>query len=63
MSTAGDEATFRAEYEECLAQATQAGSPTAAKQWLAFADEWLKLAVAAEAQQLRDAESASGACE
>ena len=49
---AGDAARFRKEYTECLAEAAKAGSKLAKGQCLLFADEWLKLALAAEAEQL-----------
>jgi hypothetical protein len=46
---------YRKYYEEARAQATKAGSSFAKEQWLGFAQEWLKLAEAAEAQQRREA--------
>ena len=50
-SAAERAARFREEHEECRAQAATANSSSAAEQWLLFAEEWLKLAQAAEAQQ------------
>ena len=41
-------AGFRKEYEACRAEAAKANSSSAKEQWLLFADEWLKLALAAE---------------
>ena len=46
---------FRANYEECRVEADKATSPSSKAQWLLFAEEWLKQAEAAEAQQRRDA--------
>ena len=37
-------ATFRANYEECKAQAALAGIPSTKAQWLLFAQEWLEQA-------------------
>ena len=57
MSTAEDAAEFRKEYEECRALAAKArkeDNSEAAEQWLVFAQEWLKLAHAAEDLQRRD---------
>ena len=53
--SADDAARFRNEYEECQAQAALPGSPSTKAQWLLFAQEWLKLAEAAEDQQRREA--------
>jgi len=46
---------FRANYEECRAEAAKATSSSGKEQWLVFADEWLRLAEAAEDQQRREA--------
>jgi hypothetical protein len=48
-------ATFRANYEECLAQAALAVMPSSKAQWLLFAQEWLEQAEAAEAAHRRKA--------
>jgi hypothetical protein len=45
---------YREQYEECRAEAAKANSPSSKAQWLLFADEWLKLALAAEAQSQHD---------
>ena len=45
---------FRANYEECRVEADKATSPSSKAQWLLFADEWLKLALAAEAKSQHD---------
>jgi hypothetical protein len=50
---------FRANYDECRAEAAKATVPSSKAQWLLFAEEWLKLAEAAEAQQRRDAATAA----
>ena len=50
-----DAVRFRANYEECRAEADKAASPSTKAQWLLFAEEWLKLAQAAEDQQRREA--------
>ena len=47
--------TFRKEYEECLAEAAATEISSAKAQWLLFAEEWLKLALAAEKQSQREA--------
>ena len=52
---ADDAAKFRNEYEECQAQAVLAASLSTKAQWLLFAQEWLVLAQAAEAEQRREA--------
>jgi hypothetical protein len=52
-----DAASFRANYEECLAEAAKAVSPSSKAQWLLFAQEWLVQAEAAEDQQRREAVS------
>ena len=44
----------RENYEECRAEAAKAKSPSSKAQWLLFADEWLKLALAAEAKSQHD---------
>jgi hypothetical protein len=46
-------ATFRANYEECKAQAALAVVPSSKAQWLVFAQEWLGQAEAAEVAQRR----------
>jgi hypothetical protein len=46
-------ATFRANYEECKAQAALAVIPSTKAQWLLFAEEWLQQAEAAEVAQRR----------
>ena len=46
---------FRANYEECRAEAAKATGPSSKAQWLLFAEEWLKQAEAAEAEQRREA--------
>ena len=43
-------------YEEGIAEAAKAISPPTKAQWLLFAEEWLKQAEAAEAEQRREAE-------
>ena len=48
-------ATFRANYEECKAQAVLAVMPSSKAQWLLFAQEWLEQAEAAEAAHRRKA--------
>jgi hypothetical protein len=48
-----DAAKFRLESEQCRKQAGITQNPCSKAQWLLFADEWLKQAVAAEA--LREA--------
>ena len=50
---------FRENYEECRAQAAKATVRSSKAQWLLFAEEWLKQAEAAEAQQRRDAATAA----
>jgi hypothetical protein len=55
MSAAEDAAKFREECEECRAEAAKAANSSAKEQWLLFADEWLKLAQAAEELQRREA--------
>jgi hypothetical protein len=40
---------FRREYEVCREQAAKTDVAASRAQWLVFADEWLKLALAAEA--------------
>ena len=57
--SANDGAKFRAEYEECKAQAALAVIPSTKAQWLLFAAEWLKQAEAAEAEQRRDTATAT----
>jgi hypothetical protein len=54
-----DASSFRANYEECRAEAAKAIASSAKAQWLLFAEEWLKQAQAAEAQQGRDAATAN----
>jgi hypothetical protein len=49
---------YRVNYEECRAEAAKAINPSSKAQWLLFAEEWLKQAEAAEAQQRRDAVTA-----
>ncbi len=44
---------YRENYEECRAEAAKATNPSSKAQWLVFAEEWLKLAQAAEAEQQR----------
>lgn len=39
---------FREEYDLCIAEAAKARTELAKRQWLTFADEWLKLMEAAE---------------
>ena len=56
MSVA-DAASFRANYEECKAQAALTANPSSKAQWLLFAQEWLVQAEAAEDQQRREAVS------
>ncbi|MDE5465212.1 hypothetical protein [Bradyrhizobium sp. CSS354] len=53
-----DAKSFRENYEECRAEAAKATNPSSKAQWLLFAEEWLKLAEAAEAQQRLDAATA-----
>ena len=48
-------ATFRANYEECKAQAALAVIPSTKAQWLLFAQEWLGQAEAVEVAQRRKA--------
>ena len=48
-------ATFRANYEECKAQAALAVIPSTKAQWLLFAQEWLEQADAVEVAQRRTA--------
>jgi len=43
---------YRENYEECRAEAAKANSPSSKAQL--FADEWLKLALAAEAKSQHD---------
>ncbi|MCS3982685.1 hypothetical protein M2191_007368 [Bradyrhizobium japonicum] len=50
-----DAAEFRREYEECRKQASETDVATSKAQWLLFADEWLKLALAAEVRARREA--------
>ncbi|MCP1765157.1 hypothetical protein [Bradyrhizobium japonicum] len=50
-----DAAKFRREYEECCKQARGTSNPFSKAQWLLFADEWLKQALAAEALAEREA--------
>ena len=57
--SANDGAKFRAEYEECKAQAALAVIPSTKAQWLLFAEEWLKQAEAAEDRQRRDTSTAT----
>ncbi|MBR0949469.1 hypothetical protein [Bradyrhizobium canariense] len=45
---------YRENYEECRAEAAKANSPSSKAQWLLFADEWLRLALAAEAKSQHD---------
>jgi hypothetical protein len=45
---------YRENYEECRAEAAKANSPSSKAQWLLFAEEWLKLAEAAEDHQRRE---------
>jgi len=52
---------FRANYEECRAEAAKATVPSSKAQWLLFAEEWLKQAEAAEDQQRREAAILVGA--
>ena len=52
--SANDAATFRANYEECKAQAALTVIPSSKAQWLLFAQEWLVQAEAAEDQQRRE---------
>ena len=49
--SADDAVRFRESYEECRAEAAKAASSSAKQQWLLFAEEWLRLAQAAEAQR------------
>src|SRR3954454_14227416 len=46
---------YRANYEDCRAEASKATSASSKAQWLVFAEEWLKQAEAAEDQQRREA--------
>ena len=48
-------ASFRREHEDCLAEAAATDVPSTKAQWLVFAQEWLKLALAAEEQMKADA--------
>ena len=50
---------YRANCNECRAEADKATSPSSKAQWLLFAEEWLKQAEAAEAQQRLDAATAT----
>jgi hypothetical protein len=50
---------YRANYEDCRAEASKATSASSKAQWLLFAEEWLKQAEAAEAQHRRDAATAA----
>jgi hypothetical protein len=50
---------FRENYEECRAEAAKTTVPSGKAQWLLFAEEWLKQAEAAEAQQRLDAATAT----
>jgi hypothetical protein len=48
-------ADYRREYELCREQAAKTDMAASRAQWLVFADEWLKLALAAEARAKREA--------
>ncbi|MGM4959834.1 hypothetical protein [Bradyrhizobium sp. 604_D8_N2_3] len=56
-----DAVKFRREYEECCKQAALTDMPSSKAQWLLFADEWLKQALAAEALGKRKAPEAVAA--
>jgi hypothetical protein len=53
--TPDDAASFRANYEECRAEAVKAVGQSSKTQRLLFAQEWLEQAEAAEVAQRREA--------
>ena len=54
---ADDAVRFREHYRECRGEAAKAASSSAREQWLLFAEDWLRLAQAAEAQRREAASS------